>query len=144
MVCRKVGSDSHNHANGTNGVDGTARVNDDPAKSIIILLVTRDTVTDNKAGSYEIIGESDLMGHTATSGPHARWTKFQVPEENVLAEGEAAAALVEQTFTATAALVGAFSVSIMKKAFELAMKFAKSDNRGRASSTQPTCRSGIS
>ena len=70
------------------------------------------------------------MGHPATTGPHSRFTSFRVPGENVLAIGEAAATLVEQSFTASAALVGAFSVSIMRAAFEAALQFAKTDNRG--------------
>ena len=70
------------------------------------------------------------MGHPATSGPHSRYTDFRVPATNVLAHGEVAAGLVEQAFTATAALVGAFSVSIMRAAFERALEFAKTDTRG--------------
>ena len=123
VVCRKIEPE-----NVTNGVAPNHL--DDPAKSIILLLVTRDVVAGNDATAYEILGESDLMGMPATSGPHSRFTNFRVSEENVLAEGEAAAGLVEQAFTMTAALVGAFSVSIMRAAFEAAMAFAKSETRG--------------
>lgn len=94
------------------------------------MLVTRDIVAKNDAEAYEILGEPDLMGMTATTGPHSRFTDFRVPEENVLAMGEAAASLVEQSFTASGALVGALSVSIMRAAFEAALQFAKSDSRG--------------
>ena len=114
--------------NGVNGVNGHEI--DDPAKSIIILLVTRETVANNDPSAYKILAEPDLMGLPATTGPHSRWTNFRVPEENVLAIGEAAASLVEQSFTASAALVGAFGVSIMRKAFEAALAFAKADTRG--------------
>lgn len=123
LVCREVKTDT---VNGTNGV----HAEEDPAKSIIILMVTRDIVANNNAGAYEILGEPELMGHPATTGPHSRWSNFKIPAENVLASGETAAGLVEQAFTATAALVGAFSVSIMRKAFETAMEFAKTDTRG--------------
>lgn len=70
------------------------------------------------------------MGHPATTGPHSRFTDLRVPASNVLADGEAAASLIEQSFTASAALVGAFSVSIMRAAFEAALDFAKNDTRG--------------
>ena len=71
-----------------------------------------------------------MTGHPATTGPHSRFTDLRIPESYVLAQGEAAAQLVEQSFTASAALVGAFSISIMRAAFEAALKFAKEDNRG--------------
>lgn len=70
------------------------------------------------------------MGFPATSGPHTRFTEFRIPDENVLADGTAATVLVNQAFTATAGLVGAFSVSIMRAAFEAALTFAKEDSRG--------------
>jgi nitroalkane oxidase len=124
LVCREVKS-----ADGVNGINGAHSI-DNPAQSIIILMVTRDIVADNGAAAYQILGEPDLMGHPATSGPHSRFTDFRVPANNVLAHGEVAAGLVEQAFTATAALVGAFSVSIMRAAFEKALEFAKTDTRG--------------
>lgn len=102
----------------------------DPSQAIIIFLVTRDIVSQNESGAYTILDEPDLMGHPATTGPHSKWTNFKVPEENVLAAGEVAATLVEQSFTASAALVGAFSVSIMRAAFTAALNFAKKDTRG--------------
>lgn len=120
VVCRKV-------------VEG--QVNGDapdvnPATSIIVLLVTRDIIAANAEGAYTILDEPDLMGHPATTGPHSRFADLRVPLDNVLAEGAAAASLIEQSFTASAALVGAFSVSIMRKAFEAALNFAKNDTRG--------------
>ncbi|KAF2486065.1 putative acyl-CoA dehydrogenase [Neohortaea acidophila] len=102
----------------------------DPSQAIIILLVDREIVAQNGPNAYEILAEPDLMGHPATTGPHSKFTDFRVPEENVLAAGEAAATLVEQSFTASAALVGAFSVSVMRAAFTAALDFAKKDSRG--------------
>ena len=96
----------------------------------MILLVTRDTIADNDSAAYQILDEPELMGHPATTGPHSRFTDFRVPEENILAIGEPAAGLIEQSFTASGALVGAFSVSIMRAAFEAALAFAKGDTRG--------------
>ena len=123
VVCRQEQT-----ANGMNGDHhGT---NDHPAQSTIILLVTRGTVADNDPKAYEILDEPELMGHPATTGPHSRFTEFRVPDANVLVIGEAAASLVEQSFTASAAFVGAFSVSIMRASFDAALKFAKTDSRG--------------
>lgn len=53
-----------------------------------------------------------------------------MPHENLLAAPGRGAALVEQTFGASAALVGAFATSIMRATFEAALKFAREDNRG--------------
>lgn len=70
------------------------------------------------------------MGHPATTGPHSLFTDLRIPSSAVLSQGESAAALIEQSFTASAALVGAFSVSIMRAAYDAALHFAKSDARG--------------
>ncbi|KAF2167744.1 hypothetical protein M409DRAFT_21895 [Zasmidium cellare ATCC 36951] len=120
VVCRKV-------------VDG--QVNGDapgvnPAASIIVLCVTREIIAANAKDAYTILDEPELMGHPATTGPHSRFNNLRVPASNVLADGEAAAALIEQSFTASAALVGSFSVSVMRAAFEAALDFAKNDTRG--------------
>lgn len=124
VVCRKTGM-----ANGVTHVNGDGATHD-PAQSIIVLLVTRETVARNSSEAYTMLDEPELLGHPATSGPHSRFTDFRVPDDQVLAEGIAAAALIEQSFTASAALVGAFSVSIMRAAFEAALEFAKGDTRG--------------
>ena len=102
----------------------------DPRSSIIVLLVTRDIIASNATSAYNILDEPELMGFAAHSGPHSRYNNLRVPAENVLADGEAAASLIETSFTASAALVGSFSVSIMGAAFEAALEFARSDTRG--------------
>lgn len=134
MVCRQIRTENgapNGHTNGaTNGATNGVQHNNNPAEDIIILLVTREIIASNEKTAYEILDEPDLMGHPATTGPHSRWTDFRVPDSNLLAIGEAAAGLVEQSFTASAALVGAFSVSIMRAAFDAAMEFARSDTRG--------------
>lgn len=94
-----------------------------------MFLITREIIA-SQPEAYSILGEPELMGFPATSGPHTRFTEFRIPDENVLADGTAATDLVNQAFTATAGLVGAFSVSIMRAAFEAALTFAKEDSRG--------------
>lgn len=119
VVCRQVDS------------DGAAQnPSSDPAESIIILLVTRDIVASNDPSAYTILGDPELPGLQATTGPHTRFTNFRVPSSNVLAIGRPAAELVETSFTSSAALVGAFAVSIMRAAFDFALAFAKRDSRG--------------
>ncbi|KAM5354722.1 hypothetical protein ACJ41O_001369 [Fusarium nematophilum] len=104
----------------------------DPASLILILLVTPETVAANKPGAYQIIGEPELAGHLATSGPHTRFTEFFVPGENLLAEPGAGVDIVEMAFGTSAALVGAMAAGTMRAAFEAALQFAKSDTRGGA------------
>jgi len=59
-----------------------------------------------------------------------RFENLRVPAKNLLAAPGHGADLVEQAFTFTAVLVGAMSVSIMRAAYEAALKFAKQDTRG--------------
>ncbi len=61
-----------------------------------------------------------------------RFENLHVPAKNLLAAPGHGATLVEQAFTFTAVLVGAMSVSIMRAAYEAALKFAKEDTRGGA------------
>lgn len=129
-MCRQVDQQTNGHVNGNSNEHSNDVGPNDPADSIIILLATRETVAENDPTAYQILTEPDLMGHPASSGPHSKFTNFRVSDEDVLAMGKEAVGLVEQAFTASAALVGAFSVSIMRAAFTAALKFAKSDSRG--------------
>jgi nitroalkane oxidase len=97
----------------------------------MVLMVTRDIVAQNDAAAYTVLEEPELMGHTACSGPRTLFKSFKVPDGiHVLAGPGAGAALIEQSFGCSAALVGAFATSIMRYTFEAAMKFAKNDTRG--------------
>lgn len=103
--------------------------NEDPADNIIILLVTRGIVAQNKPEAYDVLDEPEIMGHPAVTGPHTRFTDFRVPDDHVLEAGRAAAQLISTAFIPTAALVGIFAVAIARGAFEAALAFAKSDDR---------------
>ncbi|TVY72460.1 Nitroalkane oxidase [Fusarium oxysporum f. sp. cubense] len=103
----------------------------DPATQIAVLLVTRETIANNKKDAYQILGEPELAGHITTSGPHTRFTEFRVPHENLLCTpGLKAQGLVETAFAMSAALVGAMAIGTARAAFEEALAFAKSDTRG--------------
>jgi alkylation response protein AidB-like acyl-CoA dehydrogenase len=104
----------------------------DPENSIMILLVTRDIVDKNLPNAYEVLGHMELPGHSSAAGPHVKFTEFRVPNHNTFAAPGKGAPVVLQCFIATAALVGAMAVGIMAAAFEVALKFAKSDTRGGA------------
>lgn len=117
MVCRQT-------------KDGSPQAPDeDPADNIIVLLVTREVVGQNKPEAYDVMEEPELMGHPAVTGPHTRFTNFRVPEDHVLMAGREAAQLIYNSFVPTAALVGVFATAITRGAFEAALAFAKSDDR---------------
>ncbi|KAJ9196006.1 hypothetical protein DTO164E3_6544 [Paecilomyces variotii] len=104
----------------------------DPASSILILIVTREVIAQNPPTAYTILSEPELAGHVAVTNPHTRFTNFRVPESHLLCLPGTGAAVVEQAFTSSAALVGAMAVGLMRAAFEAALKFAKADSRGGA------------
>ncbi|KIL87851.1 hypothetical protein FAVG1_08732 [Fusarium avenaceum] len=102
----------------------------DPASSIVILLVTRETIAANNGDAYQVLGEPELMGHISTSGPHTRFADFYVPSENLLAPPTKGAGIIERAFGISAALVGAMATGIMRTAIKTALDFVKSDTRG--------------
>lgn len=102
----------------------------DPASLVLILLVTPEVIAKNEKGAYQVLGEPELAGHLATSGPHTRFTEFHVPHENLLRAPGTAVEIVEAAFTMSAALVGAMAIGTGRAAFDEALAFAKSDTRG--------------
>ncbi|KAK7535473.1 acyl-CoA dehydrogenase/oxidase [Phyllosticta citricarpa] len=121
VVCRCVRDDDDH------GLQNPER---DPADDVLILLVTPEVVAANEPDAYQVLNEPELAGFHSTSGPHSKFTAFRVPQANLLCPPGTGAAVVEQTFGTSAALVGAMGVGIMRAAFEAAMKFAKDDSRG--------------
>lgn len=105
-----------------------------PADAVLILLVTRDVVESNDPNAYQVLTHLELPGHSSTAGPHVRFTEFHVPSHNLLSAPGHSVPIIEHSFTATAALVGAMSVGIMSAAFEAALGFAKTDSRGGSQS----------
>jgi nitroalkane oxidase len=104
--------------------------NIEPAELVLILVVTKEDIGNNEPGAYRVLADPELAGHIASSGPLSCFTNFRVPGKNLLAEPGKGAQVVEQTFGASAAIVGAMAVGIMRHAFETALKFAKDDSRG--------------
>ena len=118
VVCR--------HAQPGEGQDSSR----DPRDLILVLLVTRQTIEENHADAYKIKKPLETAGHTAVFGPHVQFTNFRVPVRNLLAAPGNGVVSVAQSFTASAVLVGAMSVSVMRAVFEAALRFAKNDSRG--------------
>ncbi|KAL8791336.1 MAG: hypothetical protein Q9195_005955 [Heterodermia aff. obscurata] len=100
--------------------------------SAMLLLVTRDLIDRNSAGSYTVIRHIETPGHTACSGPHIRFSNLRVPASCVLAApgSPAAQTLINATFTSSAVIVGAMSVGVMRAVFESAYHFARTHNAG--------------
>ncbi|KAI4185567.1 MAG: hypothetical protein L6R41_004047 [Letrouitia leprolyta] len=102
---------------------------DDPAASIMILLVTAADIHSNDPEAFQVVRHLSSAGHTACSGPHVKYTKLAVPTKNVLCSPGTGAAVVSASIDCSAVLVGAMSVGIMRAAFDAALAFAKGDNR---------------
>lgn len=114
------------------GKDQDAEV--DPAEATMILLVTRDQIASNSPDAYQVLKHVESTGHSATAGPHVKFTDFRVSGHRLLAAPGQAAAVIIRAFTSSGALVGAMATGIMAATFEATLKFAKKDSRGGAQS----------
>ena len=89
---------------------------DAPASnSAMLLLVTRALIDRNQSGAYTVVRHLETPGHTASSGPHIRFTNLRVPSSHVLASPGTLAAqtLIEATFTSSAIIVGCVFSSVL-------------------------------
>lgn len=117
VVCRDV-------------TNGPAAPDADPRDSVMVLLVTRADLDANAPDAFQVLRHVSTLGHTSVSGPHIRYTNVRVPAGNLLAgPGPAAVDAVLGSFDASAVLVGAMAVGLMRAAFDAALAFAKRDNR---------------
>ena len=95
-----------------------------------IIIVTRENISSNQADAFTVVAHPETLGHTAVNGPHVRFKNLRVPKRNMLAPPGKGADIVEMTFTASAALVGAMGIGIMRQTFDRSLAWAKSDRRG--------------
>ena len=72
----------------------------------------------------------DSMGHRAHLLPRVRYQEVRVPVDNLIGVPGDGVPLAEQSFTATAAVVGAFAVGVMREAFDCVLAFSKNEKRG--------------
>ena len=81
-------------------------------------------------GGFSVLGSLDTAGHRAHLSPRLRYDGVRVPAANLLGERGQGRFLAEAAFTGTAAVVGAFAVGIMRRAFEVALDFTRTQRRG--------------
>jgi butyryl-CoA dehydrogenase len=95
-----------------------------PANAVAVVIVP--------GGTAGIVCEEpiDSLGHRAHLLPRVRYDNVRVPMDNLIGQPGDGVALSEQSFTATAAVVGAFAVGVMREAFDTVLTFAKSEKRG--------------
>lgn len=116
VICRRV----------ENGTEPSPNPRDDA----MIIMVTREDIARNKPDAYAVLAHPSTVGHTAVSGPHTRFHELRVSAANVLCPPGQGAAVVEATFTGSAAIVGSMAVGVMRRSFDLALAFAKREARG--------------
>jgi len=72
----------------------------------------------------------DTLGHRAHLTPRFRLDAVPVPTGNLLGQEGRGLQLAAESFAGSAALVGILGVALMRAAFQFALSFAKSDQRG--------------
>ncbi|KAG7292809.1 hypothetical protein NEMBOFW57_002853 [Staphylotrichum longicolle] len=119
VVCRDV-------------TNGEADHESDPRDRVMIILVTRADLDRNGPDAFQVLRHISTPGHTSVSGPHVRYTNVRVPGKNVLCPPGQGAQVAFGSFDASAVLVGAMGVGLMRAAFDAALGFAKRDSRNGA------------
>ncbi|KAK4184311.1 acyl-CoA dehydrogenase/oxidase [Podospora australis] len=104
----------------------------DPKDRVMIILVTRADLDRNGADAFKVLRHISTPGHTSVSGPHVKYTNVRVPAKNVLCPPGQGAQVAFGSFDASAVLVGAMGVGLMRAAFDAAIAFAKKDSRNGA------------
>ena len=72
----------------------------------------------------------DTLGHRAHLTPRFRLDAVPVPTGNLLGQEGRGLQLAAESFAGSAALVGILGVALMRAAFQFALSFTKSDQRG--------------
>ncbi|KAH6650481.1 acyl-CoA dehydrogenase/oxidase [Chaetomium tenue] len=104
----------------------------DPRDRVMIILVTRADLERSGPAAFQVLRHISTPGHTSVSGPHVRYTNVRVPAKNVLCPPGQGAQVAFGSFDASAVLVGAMGVGLMRAAFDAGLGFAKRDARGGA------------
>jgi len=99
-------------------------------ESSMIILATREILDRNNPGAFSVVEHKITPGFTVACGPHVRFKDLRIPNKFVIASGQEASQLISMAFTASATMVGAMGVGIMRSAFDSALKFAKENNAG--------------
>lgn len=96
----------------------------------MLLLVSRADIDANKPGAFVVKRQLESAGHKATSGPHVAFKDLRVPKSAILGSVGQGLDITENAFTVSAAIVGAMSVGVMRRAFDVALAYAKKETRG--------------
>ena len=72
----------------------------------------------------------DTLGSRAHLSPEVRFDDIRVPRANIIGAVGGGKAIVDASFTGTAALVGIMGVGLMRAAFDFALNFARTEKRG--------------
>ena len=83
-------------------------------------------------GSVVLERAFDTLGHRAHLVPRFRIQGARVPADHVIGELGGGKALVDASFTGTAALVGVMGAALSQAAFDFALDFARRETRGGA------------
>jgi len=102
----------------------------DIRSQVAIIVVTRADIEANDPGSFQVLSHPQTVGHTAVNGPHIRYSNLRVPKTNLLVPPGKGADIIEMTFTASADLVAAMGVGIIRQVFDHALVWAKTERRG--------------
>ncbi|KUJ16339.1 acyl-CoA dehydrogenase [Mollisia scopiformis] len=101
-----------------------------PADRIMILLVTAADIARGEEGVFEVLGHQQMAGHTASSGPHVKYTNLRIPKKNLLCSPGTGAQIVTSTFEISACLVGAMGVGLQRAIFDAALSFSRTSRGG--------------
>lgn len=114
------------------GWDGTGpdlmtvvcRANDDPdPRSALAVLMVPGPIE-----GLTVTGLLDPLGHRAHALPRFTLTDVRVPDANLIGEVGAGLGIVNAAFGG--ALIGACAAGVMRSAFDVALRFARTDRRG--------------
>ncbi len=74
----------------------------------------------------------ETLGHRAHLTPRFHFDQVRVPADHIVGGVGGGKALVEASFSGTAALVGIMAVGVARAAFDFALNFARTETRGGA------------
>lgn len=95
-----------------------------PAAGISVIAVPRP------ARGIVVEGYIDALGHRAHLLPRFRLEDVRVPLDHVIGPVGGGMAIVDASFTGTAALVGVMGAALLRAAFDYALHFARTETRG--------------
>jgi alkylation response protein AidB-like acyl-CoA dehydrogenase len=81
------------------------------------------------APGIHITGSRDTAGHLAAVSPRIHFDDVRVPVENMIGRPGEGTELITRAFSATAAMVGAMCVGVMRTAFDRTLDFARTETR---------------